>query len=123
MRTNMDPLTPTTSTLAPAISHVAETARSLAGPLQGRTVNEDLNKDTKDPVIAKKRKQQETVRWVLAAPQRLQKMIHTGRVDEANNDWRETNKLLQHWQGTAGVAELKDACLKILGHDSLAHSS
>jgi len=30
MRTGMDPLTPTTATLAPAIAHIAESARALS---------------------------------------------------------------------------------------------
>ena len=118
----MDPLTPTTSTLAPAISHIAETARSLVGSLQDRSANSNLEYNSEDPTVTKKRRRQETVRWVLATPNRLQTLLDAGKLEEANSDWREVDTLLQHWEGVAGVSELKNSCMKILGHDSVAQS-
>ena len=110
----MDPLTPTTSTLSPAISHIAETARSLAGSLQDRSVKPSANYHTEDPLAVKKVKQQETVQWVLGTPQRLQSLYEAGDVEEARNDWKEIEGLLQQWSGVAGVTDLRNACLKIL---------
>lgn len=123
MRSNMDPLTPTTSTLAPAISHIAETARSLVGSLQDRSAKSNIEYNSEDPTVAKKRRQQETIRWVLATPNRLQTMLDAGKLEEASSDWREVDTLMQHWEGVAGVSELKSTCMKILGHDSVAQSS
>ena len=106
----MDPLTPTTSTLSPAIAHIAETARSLAGSLQDRSVDSGKAQN-----LMKKRKQQETVRWVLATPQRLQDLIEEGKREEARSDWEEIELLLQQWDGAAGVSDLKEQCLNTLG--------
>ena len=111
----MDPLTPTTSTLSPAISHIAETAKSLAGSLQGRSVSSSAGNGTGNSSSIKRRKQQETVRWVLATPSRLQAMIEDGEIEEAKSDWAEVENLLQQWDGVVGVTDLRNACLKILG--------
>ena len=111
----MDPLTPTTSTLSPAISHIAETAKSLAGSLQGRSASAGAGNGTGDSSLNKRRKQQETVRWVLATPSRLQAMIEDGEIEEAERDWTEVEDLLRQWNGVEGVTDLRNACLKILG--------
>lgn len=123
MRNNMDPLTPTTSTLAPAISHIAETARALAGSLQDRSVRPSANNSAEDPVVRSKKQQQATVRWVLSTPQRLQTLLEAGNLADAINDWREVGMLLQQWEGVAGVSELKNACLQVLGQDSSEKAS
>ena len=114
MRSNMDPLTPTTSTLAPAISHIAETARALAGTLQDRSVRSDASNSAEDPAVRSKKQQQETVRWVLSTPQRLQRLLEAGNRADAINDWKEVGILLQQWEGVEGVSELKNACLQAL---------
>lgn len=119
----MDPLTPTTSTLSPAISHIAETARSLAGSLQDRSVKPSVNHDTEDPLVAKRVEQQGTVRWVLGTPKRLQSLYEAGDVDGAKNDWEEIEDLLRRWNGVAGVTDLRNACLKILENHSTDQSS
>lgn len=123
MRSNMDPLTPTTSTLAPAISHIAETARSLVVSLQDGSAKSPLEYRSEDPMVTKKRKQQQTVRWVLSTPHRLQTMLDADNLEEAKSDWREVDTLLQHWDGVPGVSELRNTCMKTLGHDSVAQSS
>lgn len=110
MREKMDPLTPTTSTLTPAIGHIVETAASLSNSLKasrGRsgTVGRDDGKE-KD--------QQATVRWVLAAPARLEALIEEGRRDDAEAEWRDVERLLEKWDGVRGVEEVKKACLEAL---------
>ncbi|KAL9044445.1 MAG: hypothetical protein Q9214_002417, partial [Letrouitia sp. 1 TL-2023] len=115
MRTNMDPLTPTTSTLSPAISHIAETASSLASSLQGQT--SDIGGTSVAPEFreAKRTKQQQaTVRWVAATPNRLRQLFLSGRGDEAVQDWNEIEKLLGKWDGVPGVQELKSECFQIM---------
>ena len=126
----MDPLTPTTSTLSPAISHIAEIAASLVasrqqgqesqsarggsspGPGPGPGPGLD-NKD--DPPRPSKKQQQETVRWVLAMPQRLRKLVGAGREEEAAAEWSEVRSLLDKWAGVGGVEEIREECVRIVG--------
>lgn len=111
----MDPLTPTTSTLAPAIAHIAETASGLAGSLKDSEGEEKglENRNTEESKNVRK-KQQDTVRWVLATPRRLQRLLDDEKREEANNDWVEVRGLLEKWEGVKGVEELKNQCLKIM---------
>ncbi|KAL8747419.1 MAG: hypothetical protein Q9184_007604 [Pyrenodesmia sp. 2 TL-2023] len=111
MRTHMDPLIPTTSTLSPAISHIAETAASLAESLQcvpGPAEQED-------DAAVRKRRQRDTVRWVLAAPGRLKGLVEGGQRKEAGEDWAEVRKLLEKWEGVEGVGEVREQCLRVMG--------
>ncbi|KAL8949867.1 MAG: hypothetical protein Q9222_004060 [Ikaeria aurantiellina] len=112
MRSNMDPLTPTTSTLAPAISHIAETAASLA-----KTVPNNVNSE-EDEAKVKKRRQRETVRWVLAAPDRLRRLVAEGKKEEAVADWEEVRRLLEKWEGVQGAEEVKGQCLEVMSAES-----
>ncbi|KAI4118043.1 MAG: hypothetical protein LQ341_007640, partial [Variospora aurantia] len=115
MRTNMDPLIPTTSTLAPAISHIAETAASLAESLQERPSQGQEAEEREDEV---KQRQRDTVRWVLAAPRRLRALVEGGRRSEAVEDWQEVRRLVEKWKGVDGAEEVKEHCLEIMGADT-----
>ena len=119
MRANMDPLTPTTSTLAPAISHIAETAASLATELQGRTASLKTSEERRRPDgdAEEKGRQRETVRWILAAPRRLSGLVEAGRREEAVRDWREVRGLLGEWEGVRGVDEVREACEEVMGEE------
>ena len=114
----MDPLTPTTSTLSPAISHIAETAASLAESLQDRTPHGVDEQVVDDDAVAKKQRQRETVRWVLAAPDRLKELMQTGRKEEAVEDWEDVRKLLDKWQGVQDADEVKEQCLKVMDEET-----
>src|SRR5438046_439039 len=104
MRSNMDPLTPATFTLPPALSHIAETASTLATTLHERTppspfspsfpprssimtpttTNDNSNDDGEENASAQKRRAQvRTVKWVLDAPSRGREMVGEGRRGEA----------------------------------------
>ncbi|KAL2835062.1 Vps51/Vps67-domain-containing protein [Aspergillus cavernicola] len=119
MRQSMDereaPLT-MTKTLGPAISFVAETAGGLiqeGGELRRRMKEAkavDASQDGKDG--------KETVKWVLAAPQRLGKLVADGKKEEAEKDWDEVRKLLEKWQGVKGVAEVREACEKVMEEEA-----
>ncbi|KAF1839688.1 hypothetical protein BDW02DRAFT_539101 [Decorospora gaudefroyi] len=123
MRGNMDPLAPTTHTLGPAIAHIAETAATLSSSLQDNhqskaqglgieiRVEQDKGEETE---AAKKRRQRETVRWVLDTPRRLREMIDQDRDEEAEKEWEEVSKLLDQWKDVAGVQELRDECEVIM---------
>jgi hypothetical protein len=122
MRGNMDPLTPATHTLGPAISHIAEIATSLSSSMQGlqakpaglgisvRVEKDDDEKEAED----EKQRQKETVRWVLDTPRRLQELIDQDQDDEAEQDWEHVDKILAQWKGVAGVAELREECENIM---------
>lgn len=107
MRTNMDPLTPMTTTLEPALAHIAQTASSL---------NEDLKQkdgagraqSTGTPVAEDPKL--ETVRWVLDSPRRLRSLLQDGQKTEAEADWAEIRTVLNDWQGVAGVDEVRRQC-------------
>ena len=113
----MDPLTPTTSTLPPAIAHIAETAASLAESIQKQSNREKI----REPKIGnagrqvEKKIQRATVRWVLGTPKRLQESIESGERDEAVKDWEEMRVLLDKWEGISGVDQVREECLKALG--------
>ncbi|KAL8764607.1 MAG: hypothetical protein Q9209_007956 [Squamulea sp. 1 TL-2023] len=108
MRTNMDPLTPTTSTLAPAIAHIAETAAALAAPLRERDISED------EVMMGEKERQRQVVRWVLGAPKRLKGLVDGGKREEAMRDWEEVKRLLERWRGVQGVDEVRQECLAVV---------
>lgn len=62
----------------------------------------------------RKRKQRDTVRWVLDTPRRLQELVDQDKEEEAEKEWREVNKLLANWKGVSGVQELQEQCEEIL---------
>ena len=108
MRTNMDPLTPTTDTLTPAIGHIAETAAELS---------ESLRKQHGDGGVSearKKQEQQELVRWVLDAPGRLSKLVKDGREEEARSEWSRVSSLLDKWATVSGAKDVRLACEKAM---------
>lgn len=126
MRGNMDPLAPTTHTLGPAISHIAETAASLSSSMQnlqnkpeGLGINIHIQGEPKEEEeTARKRRQQETVRWVLGAPRRLRDLLDQEREEEATKEWEEVSSILDKWKDVSGVEELRAACESILNEDA-----
>lgn len=133
MRTNMDPLAPTTHTLGPAISHIAETAASLSSSKHvlperrtdlglGISVHvEGENGDRED--VARKIKEKDTVKWVLDTPRRLRELIDQEKEEEAEEEWEEVSKTLKKWWGVAGVKELWQECEDVLGEEEEDESS
>lgn len=118
----MGPLTPTTSTLSPAISHIAETAASLSSslPMQASLDAQGEWQDVEDQgAMMTKQSQQETVRWVLAAPRRLRTLIGEHRQKEAAGDWLEIRRLLGKWAEVDGVEGIRNECMEIMGEQKL----
>jgi vacuolar protein sorting-associated protein 51 len=111
MRSNMDPLTPSTSTLAPAISHIVETASGLATTLQQRTptapsfFNAHVG-PTRETLELKKR-ERALVSWVLESPSRVTSLVSQGKREEAEKEWSDVEKLLDKWKNVAGVDEVR----------------
>ena len=107
MRERMDPLTPTTSTLTPAIGHIAETAAGLSREL--RKAHGESASGVE--VQRKQRDQKATVRWALDAPARLRVLVEHGRREEADEQWVQVSGLLSKWEGVKGIPEVRQACV------------
>ncbi|KAJ5118742.1 hypothetical protein N7526_010379 [Penicillium atrosanguineum] len=112
MRRSMDergaPLT-MTKTLGPAIAFVAETAGGLIKE------GEEMRKQIKEARGEEPNKaQKDTVRWVLSAPQRLEKLLEEEKREDAEEDWKEVKQLLDAWGQVQGVAEVREACEKVM---------
>src|SRR5579862_616026 len=127
MRASMDPLTPTTSTLPPALSHIAETASTLATTLQERTPpspfsptvprrsslmisptttttnDDDVHGDV--DASSRRRAQARTVKWVLGAPRRVRQLVREGRREEAEKEWDVVSRVLGKGEGVKGVED------------------
>jgi vacuolar protein sorting-associated protein 51 len=112
MRSNMKPLAPATSTLAPTVAHIAGTAEQLAFKTAdspraekkgGQTVTVKRGDEEED---AKRRKDRATIRWVLDAPRR----IRESGPEEA--EWDTVRRLLENWHGAGvpGIEKVKVAC-------------
>ncbi|KAI9685315.1 MAG: hypothetical protein M1822_004688 [Bathelium mastoideum] len=130
MRTSMDPLAPTTSTLSPAVAHIAETASRLSCALTERT--EGVRKEAEASGRARstsrgrkeeregnegerrKERERETVRWVLEAPGRMREMVGAGRRGDAEGEWERVKGFLEKWEGVGGVEEVRRECEDVL---------
>lgn len=108
MREKMDPLTPTTSTLTPAIGHIAESASNLADEMRKGVVG-GMGVESE-----KGRAEKETVRWVITAPERLRGLRDNEGREEAEKEWRVVEGLLNKWSGVRGVKDVRRKCLEAL---------
>lgn len=115
MQTNMDPLAPTTSTLTPAISHIAETASTLSDSLKklAPSAQSELSEAER-----KKEKQRQAVRWVIDAPERLRRMREEGHIESARQEWEEIKVLLERWQAVKGANEVRRECEDVMGAEA-----
>lgn len=122
----MDPLIPATSTLSPAISHIAESAAALSTSRVDRTSHFQSNaladgaeQGSQHAGPESKQKQRQTVRWALDAPRRLRAMMLDGQHDAAATEWAGVRRLLEKWEGAEGVEELKKQCEAALQADAV----
>jgi len=123
----MDPLIPATSTLSPAISHIAETAAALSTSLvqktshvQGNTAADGAEQTDQHLQSEGKEQQRQTVQWALDTPRRLRIMVAEGQRDAADAEWTEMQKLLVKWEGVEGVEELRNRCEAALQDNEVA---
>lgn len=101
MRASMEPLTPTTSTLEPAVSYIESVSRSLVPRLP------DISLKTTNKATEATEKQKATVKWVLAAPERIKTLRAAGKTREADVVWKRLGELCDRWEGTPGVKEVR----------------
>jgi hypothetical protein len=101
MRENVDPMAPVTTTLEPAVKHIADVAVGIAGSRGG----------------GDKERQRETVRWVLGATERLKELKEQGKEEEMRKEWDEVRGLLEQWDGVKGVNEVRRKCEDVVGED------
>ncbi|KAL1303985.1 hypothetical protein AAFC00_000430 [Neodothiora populina] len=115
MRTNMDPLAPTTSTLTPAISHIAETATSLS-----ESIKKLAPQIQSDAFLAEERrvKQQETVRYLLKTPDRLRRLRQEGHIESSRKDWEDVKILLEKLKHVKGTDVLRKQCEEVMGAEA-----
>ena len=114
MRENMGPLTLSESALSPAVAHIAEMTAELAtASRRSRDGSLGLIKNEASEAMEKKR-QRETVRWVLGAPRRLEDSLKSGDRTAAEKDWTEVEALLDRWENVRGVKEIRVACEKVM---------
>ncbi|KZF21822.1 hypothetical protein L228DRAFT_160639 [Xylona heveae TC161] len=126
MRSEMEPLTPSTSTLSPAIAHIAAVSEALAASLHAHAppptesvgVGKEAEQNTHAVGGTDQEKARQTVRWVLNTPFLLQQMISEGRSDEADREWEDVRKLLDKWNGTPGVEKVRKECESVLRKDA-----
>jgi hypothetical protein len=101
----MDPLSPSTSTLAPAIAHIAETAASFSTELQSENAGTDKSK---------RESEVELVTWILKSPDRLKSLIEAGQKREAAHQWSVILKVLDRWKDVRGTEDVTSACQKVI---------
>ncbi|KAH0612103.1 uncharacterized protein H6S33_010155 [Morchella sextelata] len=112
MRANMEPLAPTTSTLGPAIAHIAQVSASL---VQTIPVSPVALSSTEGREGSKRKK--ETVVWALGCPERIEAAVKEGNMEEAEREWGVLKVCLEKWEGVKGVEQLRAKALKALGKD------
>jgi vacuolar protein sorting-associated protein 51 len=72
---------------------------------------------TSDSAAREQTRQKETVRWALAAPQRLQQLLDEGQREKAEHLCTTVLELTANWKGVGGAEELRQHCQKILRCD------
>lgn len=102
MRASMEPLTPTTSTLEPAVSHIESVSRELVVGMRAASPRPE-------------RKGAETVRWALGAPERIRELVGAGDREGAERAWELLRGVCGRWEGTRGVEELRKRGEEALG--------
>ncbi len=103
----MDPLSPSTSTLAPAIAHIAETAASLSTELQPENASQSAEQSRRESEV-------ELVTWILNSPNRLKSLIEAGQKREAAHQWSAIQTVLDRWKDVRGTDGVRRACQKVI---------
>ncbi|KAK0279590.1 hypothetical protein LTR35_000347 [Friedmanniomyces endolithicus] len=111
MREKMDPVTET-STLMADIARIAETASKLSIDM-GKQYGGGIG-DAGSHRVRENRAQQETVKWVLGAPNRLRELVAESKTEEADAQWNEVSGLLARGGRVEGAEQVRRRCLEAL---------
>lgn len=114
MRERMETRRMETSTLAPAIGHIAETASALSAELFNQPVRDEPLDAERAAAKQSQQSRQATVRWVLNGPARMRSLVQEGKGVEAEQEWSSIAPLLDQWKGVKGVEEIRKQCLATL---------
>jgi hypothetical protein len=79
--------------------------------------SDEHDKRVSEEELQKKKKQKDTVKWVLDTPRRLRNMLDEGQDVQAQNEWDEVSNILNRWGNVAGVQELRDECEQIMNEE------
>ena len=95
---------------------VKEGGEQLDGLLRiMKELNPGKRESAKEVVESRRqRRQKETVNWALSVPDRLQRLLDGEQWDEAENLHTSLTEVLRHWEGVAGVDELRRTCAEIM---------
>ncbi|KAF3912396.1 hypothetical protein AA313_de0209266 [Arthrobotrys entomopaga] len=96
MRSNMEPMTPTTTTLLPAISHIASLSASL---VENVHAHDEATAAGVTTAREKLKRKQDGVRYILATPDRLKVLIEKGQREEAVREWGVVRGYVEKWRG------------------------
>lgn len=112
----MDPLQPTTSTLEPAIAHIAEVSTTLISTLSERRRSSAISKVPADPKHHKytTKEKIEIITWIRKSPLTIKTLVEQNKLDEAVQNWKLIEALLEKWIAVKGVAEIRDDCMKYI---------
>ena len=124
MRESMEPLAPMTGELGPGVEKIVGVAGSVGEGLKGRRELDEQQKrksegdgevssDESDERGASK-SDVETVKWVLGAPRRLERLLQEDKREVAEKDWEEIKGLLEKWHAVGGVDEVKSECEMVM---------
>ncbi|KAF3908032.1 hypothetical protein ABW21_db0202172 [Orbilia brochopaga] len=95
MRSNMDPLTPATTTLLPAIAHIASVSESLVSSVHAHTTT------TTPSSTSSKQRHQAVVRHVFSTPDRMVALLADGQRDAAEREWSDAKRSVASWKNVA----------------------
>jgi len=96
----MEPMTPTTSTLEPAVSHIEGVSRELVQGMRAASPRPQKEWEKANRSV-------ETVKWALEAPEMIRVLTEEGKGEGALIIWERLKRLCDKWKDTKGVEELK----------------
>ncbi len=97
------------------VKEVGEKLDGLLKVMKELSPGEEAKTEYQAASIQQKR-QKETVKWALAAPGQLQRLLDEGRRKEAEQLHASLLDTLRTWAGVDGVDELRRTCAQIMSH-------
>ncbi|KAK9376413.1 Vps51/Vps67-domain-containing protein [Lipomyces chichibuensis] len=118
MRGNIDPLRPTSSTLEPAVAHIAEVSTTLIATLSERRRKNASEDMASNGTGHSNKEMSEFLRVVVDAPRRIRELVQKGDVEKARADWDIIEPVLNRLKGIKGVDKIMEDCINALKADA-----